>query len=311
MLAAQRILMMRPASFGFNHQTASTNAFQQLHLSEPEPLISEKAVQEFDCLLKRMRDHNILVDAFDDTALPPKPDAVFPNNWISMHPDGTVVIYPMMAENRRAECREDIVAFLQKHYVVNRIIDLRFFERQNIFLEGTGSITFCHEKKKAFAALSPRTHRKALEYLCREIGYEPLFFYAVGPSGQAVYHTNVVLNFCGNVAVWCADAVPDAKEKREIEKKLSEVGFETLKISFEQMNSFCGNVLCVRNQQGKEVLLMSSTAGKMWHENQKDFLNSKFELLEASIPTIESYGGGSVRCMMAENFLEKKIYKRN
>jgi hypothetical protein len=306
MTAASSVLMIRPAAFGFNPQTAESNVFQH----EEEVIgsyISEKARNEFDCMLECLSRAAIDVKVFDDLPLPEKPDAVFPNNWISMHPDGTVAVYPMLTANRRLEFRQDVLDFLIDQYDVRKILDLRFFEKENKLLEGTGSICFSHQNKKMFVSVSSRSNSDVARYLSDVIDYEPVFFHAMGPDRNPVYHTNVVLNFCHDLAILCTEAIFDKKEKDFIINQIAECGYKIMEISFRQMLSFCGNVLSLFNQKREKVLIVSETAHESFNLHQKDILGNVFHrVVIVPVPSIEKYGGGGVRCMMAEIFLSAK-----
>lgn len=306
MTAASSVLMIRPAAFGFNPQTAESNVFQH----EEEVIgsyISEKARNEFDCMLECLSRAAIDVKVFDDLPLPEKPDAVFPNNWISMHPDGTVAVYPMLTANRRLEFRQDVLDFLIDQYDVRKILDLRFFEKENKFLEGTGSICFSHQNKKMFVSVSSRSNADVARYLSDMIGYETIFFHAMGPNHLPVYHTNVVLNFCHDLAILCTESVFDKKEKEELINQIAECGYKIMEINWRQMLSFCGNVLSLFNEKREKVLIVSETAYEGFDPRQKDILGKNFHrLVIVPVPSIEKYGGGSVRCMMAEIFLSVK-----
>jgi hypothetical protein len=306
MTAATSVLMIRPAAFGFNPETANSNAFQQPY-DILGSLVSEKARIEFNRMLDYLNGAGINVRLFDDLPTPVKPDAVFPNNWISMHPDGTVVVYPMLAPNRRLEFRQDILDFLINQYHVRNILDLRFFEKENKFLEGTGSICFSHQNKKMFVSVSLRSNPDVARYLSDVIGYDTVFFHAMGPGRNPVYHTNVVLNFCHDLAILCTESVFDKKEKDNLINQIAECGYKIMEINFRQMISFCGNVLSLFNEKGEGVLIVSNTAYDGFDNHQKDILGNVFgRVIVVPVPSIEKYGGGSVRCMMGEIFLPAK-----
>ncbi len=299
------ILMIRPASFGFNPETAESNAFQQqLSLSQTE--IQEKVLAEFDAFVASLRAKGVGVEVIEDTATPPKPDAIFPNNWISFHTDGTVYLYPMCTPNRRAERRTDIVETLKTHFQINAIKDLSPAEKENRILEGTGSMVFDHLNQKVYACLSPRTDKSMLEEYAAMIGYEPVIFTALDEKGGEIYHTNVVMCMGEGFAVICMDTIRDEAERKQVEDTLKKTGNEIIDITLTQMNHFSGNMLQVKNTDGKTFLVMSQSAFDALAETQRANLNRLTEILPVAIPTIETIGGGSARCMMAEIFCPKK-----
>ncbi len=295
------ILMIRPASFGFNEQTAGSNAFQ--NRAEDQQLVQAKAVAEFDGFVKILRDNGVNVIVIDDTTEPVKPDAVFPNNWVSFHENGDVLLYPMQAENRRLERREDIIRELEKQFKVGHIIDLSRFETQDKFLEGTGSMVLDRQNKIAYACLSPRTNAEVLHTFCEHAGYKPVLFSAVDQYGVAIYHTNVLMAVAEKYVVICLDAIKDDDEAEQVIDVIAESGKEIIALSFEQMNQFAGNILEVKNNKGESLIVMSKTAWESLSEDQKEVLESYSKPVYADIKTIEQTGGGSARCMMAEVFL--------
>lgn len=304
--AASSVFMIRPASFGFNPETSGTNAFQ-INPNTKEANISAEARKEFDRMVTCLQSENLDVTVFEDVPFPPKPDAVFPNNWISMHPDGTVVIYPMMAPNRRWEFRSDVLDLLKARYDLKKIIDLRFFEEENKFLEGTGSISFSHSNKKMFVSVSPRSHPEPAIYLSEVLGYDLILFNTLGPDKNPVYHTNVILNFCHDWAVICLEALPNRDERNHVEEIIRSCGYKILEIDFQQMISFGGNILSLNNKKGDSILVISEQAYKHFTTQQKSMIENNFKrIITVPVPIIEKYGGGSVRCMMAENFISMK-----
>ncbi|MCC6551243.1 MAG: amidinotransferase [Ignavibacteriaceae bacterium] len=297
--------MIRPASFGFNSETAGSNAFQK---NNPE--LSENsgklARAEFDNAVEILQKAGIEVHVFEDTQLPHKPDAVFPNNWISLHDDGIVILYPMLSEKRRMERRGDIVKELIKGYKVSQVHDLSASESEGKFLEGTGSIVFDHLHKFAYAALSPRTHLDLFLNLCSIIGYKPVAFHAADKNGSEIYHTNVLMCIGSRFAVICDEAVTDERERENVLKILRETEHVVISISFDQMNTFAGNMILLRTKSGDDILVMSESALSSLSKEQFNELSKFARLLPLSIPTIETLGGGSARCMIAENFLPEK-----
>jgi len=294
------IFMIRPAAFGFNPETAASNAFQQKGNSEN---ILEKVWVEFDAMVACLCENGINVTVFNDTALPKKPDAIFPNNWVSLHHNGRVVLYPMLAKNRRTERRIDILEKLQTEFTIKQLIDISDEETEEVFLEGTGSIVFDHQKKIAFACLSPRTNENLLQQLCTEIGYAAFCFDAFTTSGKAIYHTNVLLAIGKNWSVCCLESVHE-KDRERLKYQLENNG-SLVEISFEQMHHFAGNMLGLSSASG-DFIVLSQSAFDALHDMQKQQLSNAGKLLPIAIPTIEKHGGGSVRCMMAEIFLPKK-----
>jgi hypothetical protein len=298
---AQTVLMVRPAAFGFNSETAESNSFQrELKLSNEE--ILAQALIEFDGAVDLMRNHGIDVYVVEDSLIPTKPDAIFPNNWISFHENKTLVLYPMEAMNRRCERRLEVVLQIQQEFNYTNVIDLSHFELQGKFLEGTGSIVFDHQSKVAFAVISSRTNEDVLKELCQRIGYKPFVFRAFDSNGHPVYHTNVVMCMGDDFVVICLKAIADEESRADLLKEFAQLGKEVLEISLEQMNRFAGNMLLLKDRHGKNKLVLSETAFQSLPEAQVSYLKSRAELIRFQIPTIELIGGGSARCMLAEVF---------
>jgi hypothetical protein len=304
--SADAVLMVRPASFGWNAQTAASNRFQPAAPVAADGA-GERAVAEFDALAAALVQAGVAVHAFDDRAEPACPDAVFPNNWVSLHADGTVVLYPLLAPNRRRERRLELVAELERRagYRVARLLDLTHHERHGRFLEGTGSVVFDHPGRVAYACLSPRTDARVLDELCAELGYEALTFVATDHEGVPVYHTNVVLSIGTAFAVVCAESVPPAQRSALLER-LASGGRRVVTIDRRQMASYAGNVLELRTAKGTRVLAASQCAMASLPEDARATLAVCVERVVAvPVPTIEQFGGGSVRCMLAEVFLPR------
>lgn len=301
--AAAAVLMVRPASFGWNPETADSNRFQA-----PAPGSGETAaaaVAEFDALAAALGEAGVAVRTFADRAEPACPDAVFPNNWVSLHADGTVVLYPMLAPSRRRERRLDLLLELERRggYRVERLLDLTHHELYGHFLEGTGSVVFDHATCTAYACRSPRTHVPVLEDLCAELGYEPVTFDAADATGVPVYHTNVMLSIGTGYALVCAAAVP-VQQREALLERLSAGGRQVVSIDPVQMAEFAGNVLELRGAGGARVLAGSCRAIDSLSPPQRDALAACVDkIVAAPVPTIERLGGGSVRCMLAEIFL--------
>ena len=300
------VLLVKPANFSFNEETSLSNVFQK-KLADDEKLNSLELVsQEFDAFAEKLRSEGVAVTVINDTAEPEKPDAVFPNNWISFHPDGTVILYPMCAPNRRQERRIDIIDELKKSFSVTNIIDLSFYENENRFLEGTGSVVFDHENKLAYACISPRTDKELLIELCEILKYKPVYFSACDEKGIEIYHTNVLMCVAENFAVICLDAIRDTSEKEMLIQNFSNTGHDIIDIGFEQMNHFAGNMLALINKENEKLLALSKSAFDCLNENQKKSINKFCKMIPLDITTIETVGGGSARCMIAEIFLPKK-----
>lgn len=300
------LMMVRPASFQFNYETAVSNAFQKSLDGLSETEIKQKAIEEFDAYVSKLRANKINVTVIQDTADPAKPDAIFPNNWISMHEDGTAILYPMNTANRRLERRMDILEDLQKSFVINKVRDLSELESKNIFLEGTGSIIFDHIHKIAYACLSPRTDKNAFVSFCEKLQYEAICFTSSDEQNNLVYHTNVMLTIGDTFAVICLESIKTKKEQVLVKEKLENTGHEIIDITFAQMNAFAGNMLQVKNTDDKTFLVMSETAFKSLTASQIAQIEKRTAILSVEIPTIETIGGGSARCMLAEIYFEEK-----
>lgn len=305
MQSTNSILLIRPFNFIFNAETATNNAFQN-NIEENAESISRKVIEEFKQFRESLIKKGIDVTTIDDTASPIKPDAVFPNNWVSFHADGTVILYPMFAINRRTERRMDIIKKLQEKFDVKNVIDFSIYEKENKFLEGTGSVIFDHQNKIAYACLSPRTNKEIFILLCEVLHYKPIYFTACDESGQKIYHTNVMMCIGEDIAIVCLECIVEEKEKQMILQSLENTGHVIIDISFEQMHNFAGNMLALKTGNGKKILAMSQSAYNCIKENKRNILEENYELLPLTIPTIETIGGGSVRCMIAEVFLSKK-----
>jgi hypothetical protein len=295
--STNNVLLIRPAGFGFNEKTAASNQFQKR-----EEFDEREVLAEFDAFAERLKENGVNVFVFDDTPLPRKTDAVFPNNWISFHTDGTVVLYPM-SDGRQDERRRDIVEKLREGFHIERVLDLSSYEKEGRFLEGTGSIVSDHENKINYACLSPRTDGELFERVSQILGYKPVSFRAVDQEGQEIYHTNVMMCIGHGFSVICLDSIKDEGERRVVIESLRRSGKEIVDISFEQLSSFAGNMLVVSTNQDRTLLVMSEQAFKSLTAEQTSTLRKYCELFPLPIPTIETIGGGSARCMIAEIFL--------
>lgn len=302
------ILMVRPANFAFNEETAANNAFQSRDGLMDAATMRARAMEEFDGFVEKLRAANVHVIVAQDSAEPVKPDAVFPNNWVSFHQEGFVITYPMFAPTRRRERSEEIInQVLNEGFKATAHIHFEDYEDKHVYLEGTGSIIFDHVHRLAYACLSPRTDASLLEKLCEKIGYKKVVFHAADAAGQAVYHTNVMMALGETFVVICLDSVFDEQERQMLEELFRQTGKEIVRISLEQMGAFAGNMLQVSSLNGQPILVMSDTAFQSLNATQIATLSQHTELLHAPIPTIEHYGGGSARCMMAEVFSQGVI----
>jgi len=298
---ASTVMMIRPARFESNPLTAASNRFQGKSSSSPEEQHAI-ALGEFDGLTAALREAGIEVIVIDDTVEPHTPDAIFPNNWISMHADGRVVLYPMEAENRRTERRHDIIDYLDKHArrQVTEVVDLSAHEDAGHFLEGTGSMVLDRANRVAYACISSRTHLDPLGEFAQRMGYDVVAFDAVDSGGVPIYHTNVLMNVGEQLAVICAEAIPRDEQRNAVLARLRETGHDILELTYAQLDAFAGNMLELRNDNGERVLAMSQQAYDSLNEEQRATLAANARIVKAPIDNIESSAGGSVRCMLAE-----------
>ena len=306
MQSTNTILLIRPYNFVFNPETADSNSFQNNSANLDKESVRQKALEEFEVFAEKLKSKGVQVFIFDDTQAPQKPDAIFPNNWITFHEDGTVILYPMFAKNRRHEKRQDIIDSLRKNFSVNKIIDLSVYEKENKFLEGTGSMVFDHENKIGYACLSPRTDKELFIRVCEILNYKPVYFQAKDKDRMEIYHTNVMMCIGEKFAVICLDCIPDKQERDFISHSLMNTGHEVIEITNEQMNHFAGNMLAIQTSKNKSILALSQSAFDSLTANQKKEIEKYSELVPLFINTIETIGGGSARCMMAEIFLQAK-----
>ena len=300
---ANTVLLVRPASFGFNAETAVSNHYQQ-------PLagagLTAQVLAEFDAAVATLRGRGVRVWVFDDAPEPAKPDAVFPNNWFTTHADGRLLLYPMCAPNRRTERRPELLAALARDFAVREVVDLSGTEQENRFLEGTGSIVFDHVHRVAYAGLSPRTDAELFEQVAQRLGYRPVAFRAVDARGQEIYHTNVMMCVGPGFAVVCLDSIADAAERAAVVDSLTVTNHEVVAISQAQVSRFAGNMLALASAGEQVLLVMSQQAHDVLTPTQRQTLARHAELVPLAIPTIETIGGGSARCMLAEIFLPAK-----
>mgnify|MGYP001481583022 FL=1 len=298
--STNKIFLVEPVAFGYNAETAKNNYFQQRD-NAPGSEIHSKALTEFNNFAMKLREHNIDVKIFKDTVVPLTPDSIFPNNWISFHADKTIALYPMFAKNRRLERRTDII----ESFEYERIVDYSVFEKNNLYLEGTGSMILDRVNKIAYAALSERTSKELFMQFCADYSYEAIYFnsfHTVVNQRLPIYHTNVMMSVADKYAVVCLECIDDEYERKMVVDKLNETKIEIIEISEKQVQSFAGNMLQLRNAENEKLLVMSQCAFDSLTPTQITKLKTYNEFIVASIPTIEKYGGGSVRCMIAEIF---------
>ncbi|MFM9440135.1 citrulline utilization hydrolase CtlX [Flavobacterium psychrophilum] len=304
------ILMIRPVAFRMNEQTAVNNYYQKVIDGLSPETVNAKAQEEFDTFVNKLRMVGVDVTVVDDTLEPSTPDSIFPNNWISFHESGDVALYPMFAENRRLERREEILDILEdKGFLVNEIMDYSSAEEDGFFLEGTGSIVLDRENDKAYCALSPRADEELFIEFCEDFEYTPVIFEAfqtVENERKLIYHTNVMMCVANTFAVICADCIDDKKERKMVLDSLKSDGKEIVLITEDQMNNFAGNMLEIQGADERRYLIMSASAHKSLTKKQIAQLEEHITILSSSLDTIEACGGGSARCMMAEIFLPKE-----
>ena len=304
------ILMIRPVAFRMNEQTAVNNYYQKVLDGLLPATVNAKAQEEFDTFVEKLRNVGVDVTVVDDTLDPDTPDSIFPNNWISFHQNAEVVLYPMFAENRRAERREDILEILEdKGFQIESINDYTEAEADGYFLEGTGSLLLDRKNQKAYCALSPRADEELFIEFCEDYDLAPVIFEAfqtVNGERKLIYHTNVIMTLGETFAVICADCIDDKKERKMVLDNLKEDGKEVILITEDQVNNFAGNMLEVKGKDDKRYLVMSNSAFQSLTKKQITQLEKHAEILSSSLDTIEACGGGSARCMMAEIFLPKK-----
>lgn len=303
------ILMIRPVAFRMNEQTAINNYYQRVLDSLTPSDVNKKAQDEFDAFVQKLRSVGVEVLVVEDTLEPDTPDSIFPNNWISFHQTGDVILYPMFAENRRAERREDIIDYVeQQGFVIDGGVDYTMAESADIFLEGTGSIILDRANEKAYCALSPRADEELFIEYCEDQDLAPIIFHAyqtVNGERKLIYHTNVMMCIGEKFAVLCADSIDDKAERKLVVESLKEDGKEIIYITEDQVNNFAGNMLEVRGKDDKSYLVMSQSAFQSLTQQQIKAIEQYSEILSANLDVIEACGGGSARCMMAEIFLPR------
>jgi hypothetical protein len=303
MQTTSHLLMIKPVAFDFNAETAVNNAFQQQGSNDNA---QQKAEAEFDGFVQKLTAAGIDVTVVQDTAEPHTPDSIFPNNWISFHNNGSIVLYPMYAVNRRAERKQHVLDAVAAKFEVKKQIDFTSKEKDDLFLEGTGSMVLDRDNKIAYACLSPRTDKTVFEEWCSKMSYTPCSFYSVDEKGGEIYHTNVMMCVADQYVVICLDSIRDAEERDKVFDTIDDSGKAIIEISYEQMNRFAGNMLQVQNHNGQRYLVMSSQAYHALTHRQIEELESYNPIIHSDLTTIETNGGGSARCMMAEVFLPVK-----
>ncbi|MDR3286569.1 MAG: amidinotransferase [Prevotellaceae bacterium] len=299
------LLLVRPTNFGFNAQTAVNNSFQT---KTDNSDLQKQALKEFDKLAETLDAAKVNLIIAEDEPLSQLPDSVFPNNWFSTHIDGSFCLYPMFAENRRLERKNSIIEMLKNNFEINNIIDFTHYENQNKFLEGTGSIVLDRVNRIAYACLSPRTTEDILDDFCAKLQFKKCCFHAIFDEKE-IYHTNVMLSIADKYVIVCTKSIANSNELRNIIENLFATNKEIIEISIEQMQHFAGNMLQISNNNGEQFLAMSSQAYDSLNAEQIKKIERYNNILHSDIKTIETAGGGSVRCMLAEIFLKRKQAK--
>ena len=305
MQTTDTVLMIEPVAFGFNEQTAVNNYFQV----QQEGNVQDKALKEFNDFVEKLRAKDINVITIKDTLEPKTPDSIFPNNWVSFHADGKVVLYPMFAENRRLERRDDIINQIKEQFEVTEVIDYSGAEKDNKFLEGTGSMIFDHDNKLAYGSVSLRLDEGLFRKFCSDFGFQPVVFHSYQTAGEErlpIYHTNVMMCVADKFVVICLDCIDDESERNNVIETIKNSGKELIEISEDQMQNFAGNMLQVHNKSGEKFLVMSQSAYKSLNRDQVSAIEKYCEIIYSDLEVIETNGGGSARCMLAEVFLPKK-----
>ncbi len=302
------VLMVRPAHFDVNPVTAPTNQFQARDEQPTTSAVTRAAIAEFNAVVAALHARGVSVEMFEGRQTTPLPDEVFPNNWFTTHADGTLVLYPLCAWNRREERRRDIVDELQRRtsgYRIDKVIDLSVLEEHGHFLEGTGSLVLDRPGRIVYACKSPRTHAAALHVFTKRLGFHPVYFDARDLGGQAIYHTNVMMSVGTGFAVVCLEAIQEVQERFRVLRRLESSGREVIEISLQQMHRFAANLLELETDTGRLIVLSKAAAATL-SDKQSEALARHGDLVPVNVQTIEKYGGGSVRCMLAEIFLPRK-----
>ena len=289
--------MIRPSRFYPNPETAADNAFQR-NADRDSDALTLMARKEFDAAVQKLRAAGVNVHVFEDTVDPEKPDAVFPNNWISMHHDGRVALFPMYSALRRRERRQDIVEELRKRYRVTDVIDYSEFEDEGCCLEGTGSLVFDHLKRIAYVSLSNRSNPKVIQRFAEDFSYEPVMFTSIDSNGQPIYHTNVMMCIGTAFAMAGLEMIPKKAERHQVRARLENTGKDIVELSADQIANFAGNAIELHSEGGEKLLVLSSRADRALTEQQRERLSRYARLVALELPTIE-LDGGSARCMIA------------
>ena len=306
--ATNSILMIRPINFGYNEETAQDNHYQIKEL--PHKNVNERAQKEFDNMVKNLRQNGVSVHVFQDDENEYTPDSIFPNNWVSFHENGDVGLYPMCAENRRMERRPEVLDFLENEgFTISNIVDYSSAESENKFLEGTGSMILDRENRLAYCSISNRSNEDLFIEFCEDFEFTPIIFNSfqtVGNKRLPIYHTNVMMCVATDYVIVCLDSIDDKKQRKNVSSFIKSSGKKLIEISENQVESFAGNMLELVNDKGESILVMSKSAEDSLNENQKNIITKYSRIISSDINTIETCGGGSTRCMMAEIFLPKK-----
>lgn len=306
MQSTHAVLMIQPTTFGFDEQTAKTNSFQNSTLL-PNGEVRHRANEEFKKAVETLRRHGILVEVFHDRSGENKPNAVFPNNWLSTWSNGSIYLYPMATKSRRIERDRAVINMLHETFAESLVVDESDNEDEGVYLESTGVMVFDHVHKVVYGCVSARCNERLFRRHAQELGYEPVLFHAQDATGTAIYHTNVMMGIQTSTAVICLETIRDRHERKAVLAKLQETRREVVEISYVQMVQFCGNVLELQNQCSERFLVMSEQAYNAFTPLQRGLLGHDKVLLPIAIPIIESIGGGSIRCMLAEIFLPPRI----
>lgn len=299
MQTTSKLLMVRPAKFAFNEQTAGNNYFQE---NSNLPSVAEDALKEFDSFVNLLLSNDVDVTVVQYTPEPWTPDSIFPNNWFTSHFTGELVLYPMFAENRRLERKPHILNILKRDLNHKKVIDLTHWEEEGEFLEGTGSVILDRRKRVAYCCRSPRSSEKVLADFCSRMNYQPIVFDALDKDGNQIYHTNVMMEIGMQVAVICLESIKDENERKRVKSHLLSAGKVIIDISLDQVASFAGNMLEVKNRNGNPLMVMSSAARNALTFEQENIISTYNKIISTDLKTIETNGGGSARCMLAEIF---------
>jgi hypothetical protein len=302
--SADSVLMIRPARFYPNPETEADNAFQRAANRDAD-MLTTAAREEFEAAVRALRAAGVEVHVFDDSPYPEKPDAVFPNNWISTHHDGRIILFPMCSALRRGERRGDIIEELRSRYRVSEVVDYSAFENEGCYLEGTGSLVLDHVNKIAYVALSSRSSPRMVERFAGDFGYEPVIFTSIGPDGRPIYHTNVMMCIGTDFALAGLETIADKTARKRVRERLESSGKEIVELSAEQIANFAGNAIELRNRRAEKLLVLSSRAAGALTAEQRERLSNYARFLALPLSTIE-LGGGSARCMMAEIYLPRR-----